>query len=125
MLVLEVVDHVEDYFGFLRTLKQKSKWKIFHFSLDFSVKNAVLKGALLKEREKLVHLHHFNKETALRTLHDTGYEVVDWFYTPFAVNFTKGPIEKLVKPFRWMSFQINQDLAVRFLGGYRLLVLAR
>jgi hypothetical protein len=125
MLVLEVVDHVEDYFGFLRALKHKSKYKLFHFSLDLSVQNAIRPGALLKQRDTLVHLHYFNKETMLRTLQDTGYEVIDTFYTPYAMKFSPEPIGKLVKPLRWLFFQLNQDLAVRILGGYRLMVLAR
>src|SRR4029450_5264820 len=46
MLILEVVAHVEDYFSFLRTLKSRSTYKLFHFSLDLSVQNALRKGAL-------------------------------------------------------------------------------
>jgi len=98
LLVLEVVDHVEDYFGFLRALKYKSEYKLFHCSLDLSVQNAIRPGALLKLRDTLVHLHYFNKETMLRTLQDTGYEVIDCFYTPYAMNFSQGFIGKLVKP---------------------------
>jgi SAM-dependent methyltransferase len=44
MLILEVVDHVEDYFSFLRTLKSRSTYKLFHFSLDLSVQNALRKA---------------------------------------------------------------------------------
>ena len=122
MLILEVVDHVEDYFAFLRALTTKSTWKLFHFSLDLSVQNALRSGALLRQRDVYVHLHYFNKETILRTLEDTGYEVVDHFYTPFGVQFSSG---RLVTQARRAFFRFNQDLAVRVLGGYRLMVLAR
>ena len=126
MLILEVVDHVEDYFSFLRTLKSRSTYKLFHFSLDLSVQNALRKGALLKQRDVSVHLHYFNKETILRTLEETGYEIVDYFYTPFAIKFAGGGVGKwVIRPLRRSFFQVNQDLAVRILGGYRLLVLAR
>jgi len=125
MLVIEVVDHVEDYFGFLRALKKKSEWKLFHFSLDLSVQHALRKGSFLKLRDTLVHLHAFNKETMLRTLHDTGYEVVDMFYTPFGIQFSRRGMGRIVKPFRWLLFQMDQDFAVRLLGGYRLMVLAK
>ncbi|HEX6655428.1 MAG TPA: methyltransferase [Candidatus Limnocylindria bacterium] len=126
MLILEVVDHVEDYFGFLRALQSRSTHKIFHFSLDLSVQNALRGGALLRQREKYVHLHYFNKETALKTLEETGYEVVDWFYTPYGVLFPGGRFNSLVVgPLRRLMFWFNQDLAVRVLGGYRLMVLAR
>jgi trans-aconitate methyltransferase len=125
MLVLEVVDHVEDYLGFLRALKKKSDLKLFHFSLDLSVQNAIRKNSYKTLRDTLVHLHYFNKETMLRTLQDTGYEVIDCFYTPFAMNFSSETRGKLVRPLRWLLYQVDQDLAVRLLGGYRLMVLAR
>ena len=126
MLILEVVDHVEDYFSFLRTLKSRSTYKLFHFSLDISVQNALRKGALLKQRDVSVHLHHFNKETILRTLEETGYEIVDHFYTPFAIKFPgRGFGKWVVRPLRRSFFHVNEDLAVRILGGYRLLVLTR
>jgi hypothetical protein len=31
----------------------------------------------------------------------------------------------VIRPLRWSFFHVNEDLAVRILGGYRLLVLAR
>ena len=126
MLILEVVDHVEDYFSFLRALKSRSTYKLFHFSLDLSVQNALRKGALLKQRDVYVHLHYFNKETILKTLEETGYEVVDHFYTPFGVRFAGGGAGNWVlRSLRRSFFKVDQDLAVRVLGGYRLLVLAR
>jgi SAM-dependent methyltransferase len=126
MLVLEVVDHVEDYFSFLRRLKPRSTYQLFHFSLDLSVQNALRGGALLRQREQYVHLHYFNKDTALRTLEETGYEILDWFYTPYGVLFPGGRFNRwVVGPVRRVLYRLNRDLAVRILGGYRLMVLTR
>jgi SAM-dependent methyltransferase len=127
MLILEVVDHLEDYFSFLRELKSRSTYKLFHFSLDLSVYNALKSGALLRQRDVYVHLHYFNQETILRTLNETGYEVLDSFYTPFGIRFPgERPFNRwIVKPLRWSMFQLSQDLAVRVLGGFRLMVLTR
>jgi SAM-dependent methyltransferase len=122
MLVLEVVDHVEDYFGFLRMLKTKSDWKIFSFSLDISVQSALRAGALRQRRVVHTHRHHFSKETALRTLEETGFEIVDYFYPP---NLAFSGLARLAKPVRWLAFNLNDDLCVRLFGGYSLLVLAR
>jgi SAM-dependent methyltransferase len=124
MLVLEVVDHIEDYFTFLRQLKERSRYQLFHFSLDLSVQNALRSRARLEQRDTYVHLHYFNKETMLRTLEETGYDVLDYVYTPFGVQFADGR-GRFVKPFRQLFFRINPDFAVRVLGGYRLLVLTR
>jgi Methyltransferase domain len=122
MLALEVVDHVEDYLGFLRMLKSRSTWKIFSFSLDISAQSALRKGALLQRRVVHSHRHHFNKETALRTLEETGFEIVDFCYPP---NLAFSSKARLGKPLRWLTFNMNPDLAVRLFGGYSLLVLAR
>jgi SAM-dependent methyltransferase len=122
MLVLQVVDHVEDYFGFLRMLKTRTEWKIFSFSLDISAQSALRKNALLQRRIVHSHRHHFNKETALHALEESGYEIVDSFYPPI---LARGRLARLAKPFRAASFNLNPDLAVRLFGGYSLLVLAR
>jgi cyclopropane fatty-acyl-phospholipid synthase-like methyltransferase len=125
ILVLDVIEHLEDYFGFLRRLRARSHYTIFHIPLDLSVQTVFRKKALLKRRELYAHLHYFTKETALRTLGDTGYEVLDYFYTPRSIDFGSEPGEKLLKLPRQVSFAIDRDFAARLLGGFSLLVLAR
>jgi SAM-dependent methyltransferase len=122
LLALEVVDHVEDYLGFLRSLKQRADWKIFSFSLDISAQAALRGGALLRRREVHSHLHHFSRETALACLRDTGYEIVEALYPP---AFPYSTLAKLAEPVRKVFFMMNPHLTVRMLGGYSLLVLAR
>src|SRR5581483_1199466 len=122
LLILEVVDHVEDYLGFLRSLKTRAEWKIFSFSLDITVQGALRRKGLLHRRHVHSHLHYFNKETALDSLRHTGYEIVDCSYQ--AVPPAAG-MAKFVKPIRRLGFTASPDLAVRMFGGYSLLVLAR
>src|SRR5262245_35340021 len=125
ILVLDVIEHLEDYFSFLKRLKARSHYKIFHIPLDLSVQTVFRKKALLKRRDFYAHLHYFTKETALRTLVDTGYKVLDYFYTPRSIVFGSEPGEKLLKLPRKVSFAIHRDFAARLLGGFSLLVLAR
>jgi Methyltransferase domain len=122
LLILEVVDHVEDYLGFLRMLRTRADWKIFSFSLDISVQSAFRSGAFRQRREVHSHLHHFSKETALGTLEYAGYEIIDYFYPP-SLAFSR--LAKIAKPVRTAAFRAAPDLAVRLFGGYSLLVLAR
>lgn len=122
LLVLEVVDHVEDYLGFLRSLKSRAEWKLFSFTLDVSAQSAVRKSGFHAAREKFRHLHHFNKETALATLRHTGYEVVACSYGP---NHAETLGAKLARPIRAVTFSMNQDFSVRVFGGHALMVLAR
>jgi trans-aconitate methyltransferase len=122
LLVLEVVDHVENYLQFLRQLKNRAEWKLFSFSLDVSAQSALRKSGFVKAREVFSHLHHFNKEIAVSTLSHAGYEIVDTFYGP---NHADTRAAKLVRPLRALTFGIDQDLSVRLFGGRSLLVLTR
>jgi SAM-dependent methyltransferase len=125
LLVLDVIEHVEDYLGFLGGIRPKSDLKIFHFPLDLSVQALVRQRGLLNRRELYRHLHYFTKETALETLKDTGYDVIDYCYTPRCIEMANEVATKLAILPRKLWFALNQDLAVRVLGGYSLLVLAR
>jgi cyclopropane fatty-acyl-phospholipid synthase-like methyltransferase len=125
LLVLDVIEHVEDYFGLLDKIRPKGKLKIFHFPLDLSVQAVLRKRGLLIRRELYGHIQYFTKETALETLKDTGYQVLDHFYTPRCIELAKQTIQKLAVLPRKICFALHQDLTVRVLGGYSLLVLAR
>ena len=125
ILVLDVIEHVEDYFRFLNGIRPKSDLKIFHFPLDLSVQAVLRKRGLLTRRELYGHIQYFTKETALETLKDVGYELLDSFYTPRCIELAKQTIQKIAVLPRKICFAIHQDLTVRVLGGYSLLVLAR
>jgi cyclopropane fatty-acyl-phospholipid synthase-like methyltransferase len=126
LLVLDVLEHLEDYFAFLRSLKARGTYKVFFFPLDLSVQSVVRPHGLLHTRDAYAHLHYFTKETAVRALQDTGYEVLDAVYTADALNSpTNETGRRLLKWPRKVAFALNHDLAVHLLGGYRLLVLAR
>ena len=125
ILVLDVIEHLEDYFSFLRDIKLKSRYKIFHIPLDLSVQTILRRQALLKVRSSYGHLHYFTKEIAIQILQDSNYKVLDAFYTARA---TELPSQEFVRNlFRWprrLLAVLNQDLAARTLGGWSLLVLA-
>lgn len=123
--VLDVLEHVEDYYGFLRHLKVKGRYKIFHIPLDISVQTVFRKNGLLKRRHLHDHLHFFTKETALRALRDSGYEVFDHFYTARAIELGGALSQRFLRVPRKLCFALHKELTVRILGGYSLLVLAR
>ena len=125
LLLIDVFEHVEDYLGFLRSCKNRSEYKIFHIPLDISV-HTVLRNALMDSRRSVGHLHHFVKETALATLEDTGYEIVDFFYTAPSLELPrKSILAKLAYLPRKLFYTIHKDMAVRLFGGFSLLVLAK
>lgn len=125
LLALDVFEHIEDYYGFLRQLKAKARYKIFHIPLDISLQTVFRKEGLLKRRFLHDHLHFFSKETALQAVQDAGYEVLDHFYTARATELGNALSQRLLRIPRKLCFAVHNDLTVRMLGGYSLLVLAR
>jgi cyclopropane fatty-acyl-phospholipid synthase-like methyltransferase len=125
LLLLDVVEHLEDYFSFLRALRPKSRSTLFHFPLDLSVQTVLRRQALLKRRRIHAHLHYFSKETALQTLCDVGYEIVDYAYGARSNELRTEPLQRLLRVPRGLLFALDRDSAQRLLGGYSLFVLAR
>ena len=125
ILVLDVIEHLEDYFSFLRDIRPKSNYKIFHIPLDLCAQTVLRKNGILKRRNLYAHIHYFTKETALRTLEDIGYEVLDHFYTPRMIDLPLDRLQKFLRFPRKICFALHPDLTVRALGGFALLVLAR
>jgi SAM-dependent methyltransferase len=125
LLVLDVIEHVEDYFSFLRAIREKAEHVIFHFPLDISVQAVLRRNGMMKRREEHAHLHYFTKELALAALEDTGYTVVDFFYTPRSNEIGPQLVQKLFRMPRTALFAVRPDMAVRVLGGYTLMVLAK
>ena len=125
LLCIDVFEHVEDYMGFIRGLREKGEYKIFHIPLDVSV-SSVLTGSMLRARREVGHLHYFTPDTALATLRDCGYEVLDFFYTPaFADLPGKTFRAKLARWPRFALYAVSPKLLSTLLGGCSLLVLAR
>lgn len=125
ILILDVVEHLEDYFSFLRDLQPKSDYKIIHLPLDLSVQSLMRPGGLLGVRRAYGHVHYFNKDLALEMLKEVGYDVVDYFYAPRSIGLADSLAKKLLIPPRLLFYRVNKDLAVRILGGYSLLILAK
>jgi 2-polyprenyl-3-methyl-5-hydroxy-6-metoxy-1,4-benzoquinol methylase len=125
VLAIDVLEHVEDYFGFVKGLKDRGRLKIFHIPLDLSVQSVLRMKPILSARQKVGHLHYFIKETAIATLVESGYKIIDQVYTPSRLELPNQTLSsKLMKLPRRLFHRLNPDLNVRVLGGYSLLVLA-
>ena len=126
ILLMDVVEHIEDCFTFLRAIRPKSQYKILHIPLDLSVQSVLRVAPLRKIREQLGHLHHFTKETALAVLRNMGYEIADYFYTTATLDLPAASWKSyLARLPRRVLFALHRDFAVRLLGGCSLLVLAK
>lgn len=126
VMAIDVLEHIDDHYGFLRMLRAKAMHKVFHIPLEISVQTVLRATPLTASRSDYGHLHHFTKDTALDALKTCGYEVVDWFYTPLFLELSKpGWRGRSVKPLVRAFYRCCPDLTVKLLGGFSLMVLAR
>ena len=124
-LAIDVFEHVEDCFAFVRGLRNRAKYKIYHIPLDLSVLSLARPGKLMAMRKSAGHIHYFSRDTALALLEDTGHRVIDWFYTSGATELgNPGWKTRLMKVPRNALYRSAPDAAARWLGGYSILALA-
>ncbi len=125
LLMMDVFEHVNDYLGFLTACRKKAKNTIFHIPLDITVE-AILRNKLIVHRKSVGHIHYFTKETALATLVDSGYEIIDYFYTLGAIDLPRKTWKSKLSVWpKKIINKTNQDVAARIVSGYSLLVLAK
>lgn len=126
LLLLDVIEHLENPFDFLRRLRQFARFFLFHIPLDLSAINIFRKNPLLRARSKVGHLHYFTKDLALCLLKECHYHVLDCRYTDVAFTGPKRNWKtNLAALPRRLAYSINKDIGVRILGGETLMILAR
>jgi SAM-dependent methyltransferase len=125
VLGLDVVEHVEDYIGFLRKLKTKARYKLLHLPLDLAVQRVLRISTIIMDMEHVGHLHFFTKETALAALKLADYKIIESSLIAKRVDLRMGGKKArfLTVP-RKLLFSINKELAARVFGGWSLSVLA-
>ena len=125
VLAIDVFEHVEDYMGFLRKLRTHGRKKIFHIPLDLSAQGVLRRSFLPGRREHVGHLHYFSEDTALATLRDTGYRILDATFTTVDTRLAHPTLKgQIAKWPRAVLRRMSPSLASRVVGGYSLLVLA-
>jgi SAM-dependent methyltransferase len=122
---LDVFEHVEDPFAFLRQFRQHAERFVFHIPLDMNVQTVLRARPIMEVRRRLGHLHYFSRDTALSLLRDTGYTILEDEYTPSSIYKAERLSAKLASVPRRVSRWLLGDLGVRLTGGFSLLVFAR
>ncbi len=124
LLSLDVFEHVEDYIGFLRSLRPIADWFIFHIPLDASAQSVIRERPLLLARSTVGHLHYFTRGTALASLETAGFEIVcDRLLFPNDMPGRRVRTRIANIP-RDLGRRLRPRLSARILGGSTLLVLA-
>lgn len=120
-LVMDVIEHVEDCFGFLERARAKADYKVYHIPLEISCYNALMD--VYPSRWKAGHIHYFSYASALAILRHTGHEVIDHFYTPTAFARPKQSLASKLRNNVRRMFPVR--LSARLFSGQALLCLAR
>ena len=126
LLCIDVFEHVEDYIFFLKSIKNKAKYKIFHVPLDLNLLTSLRVQILIWARYFLGHLHYFNKETALETLKYCQYQIIDCYITaPILISRSNTIKQLLVKWLAKFIYYFSKDLAAKLFYGFSLIILTK
>ena len=127
LLVIDVIEHIEDCFSFLRSLRSAGQQFVLHIPLDLSVLSVLREWPLIKRRKAVGHIHYFTKKTALATIEDCGLEIEDYFYTTLWRDTERSLKQTLLRklPHKLLFALGQSDLAAKLLGEYSLMVLAK
>jgi len=126
LLCIDVFEHVDDYIGFIKSLRSHADYTIFHIPLDLSAQSVMRGDVLLEARRTVGHLHYFTKETALETIKYCGYEIIDAHLTARGIDLpNQGLRTKLMRIPRILLSRVAPEFAARVLGGWSLMVLAK
>lgn len=124
VLCLDVFEHVDDYIGFLRQLRERGSKCILNIPLDMSVAK-LLTGGLRFVREEVGHLHYFSAYTALETLKYAGYKIEDAFLSAkFRRTMPRNIRQAVMLAPRLLTSLLGNRLSALLTGGYSLVVLA-
>ena len=126
VLLVDVIEHLENPFEFLRRLRAYGDIFVFHIPLDLSATNVLRESPLLRSWSRVGHLHYFTKGLALAMIRECAYHVLKSRYTEAAFTGPKASWKTWLSNVpRFLAYTINKDAGVRLMGGETLMVLAR
>jgi SAM-dependent methyltransferase len=127
ILLIDVIEHLENYHQYMRDIKFKSEYKILHIPLENFAIALLYPPFQLGQIRKVGHLHFFSKEVTLQQIRNLGYEIIDIQYTTTMEVALQnwGWKDKLLSIPRRLLFPFIPDLTVQIFGGYSILLLIK
>lgn len=129
LLAIDVLEHMENPAQWLRDNRPHADRAVVHLPLDLSVQTILRGTPILDRRRDLGHIHMFVRGTARALLEENGWEILEERYTSGALELPLEPgaghwlKNRLLRLPRRVFFAIAPHLAVRFLGGWSILLL--
>ena len=126
-LLMDVVEHVENPWQFVREASNRCKLLIFHLPLDDSFLTEIASLYHYKA-QTMGHIHFFTRQKALWFLESCGLQVISHQFTQsFAVpsSLQISPKHRLLALPRRLLATLSPALCSRVLGGMSLVVVAK
>ena len=124
LLCIDVFEHVEDPFAFLRALRRHASWFVFNIPLEMHVAGILINHQLWTRRQ-LGHLHYYTAALARETLRECGYTIVAADYPSRLTDEPRSAGEWLFWLPRKLGALLHPEFSARIFGGTSLLVLAQ
>ncbi len=124
LLCMDVFEHVENPFDFLRRIRALAPLVVFNIPLEMHVAGLLINHQLWTRRQ-YGHLHYYTAAVALETLEECGYSVVDRSYISRLVDLPRSLSEYVFWLPRKMISLVSAEMSARLLGGTSLLVVTR
>lgn len=129
IIAADVFEHIQDKYDFLLKLKNKGNFFLFNIPLEISLFSMIRKKNIFKHSfDNVGHLHFYTKRTALLTLENSGFKILNF-------NLVNNRFEDFKKNKKIYSLIINipqyiveklgKTLSSSIFGGYSLVVLAK
>jgi ubiquinone/menaquinone biosynthesis C-methylase UbiE len=124
LLCIDVFEHVENPFEFLRTLRRLAPIVVFNIPLEMHVAGILINHQLWTRRQ-YGHLHFYTAAVALETLQECGYAVIAKAYVSRLMDLPRSAGEYLFWAPRKVLSLLSPEWSARIFGGTSLLVVAR
>ncbi len=121
-LVIDVLEHIPDYMGFLEGLAGLSPYTIFHIPLDLSLRTLMNEAMLIESKNRVGHIHNFTEDFILDMLRDYGFRPIRHRYTPPLIHKPSWKQRIELTAGRILA-AISPRLSSKITGGYSILVL--
>lgn len=124
LLCMDVFEHVENPFEFLRRIRRLAPRIVFNIPLEMHVAGVLINHQLWTRRQ-YGHLHFYTAAVAFETLKECGYTIIGYDYVSRLMDLPRSLSEYLFwLPRRAVSL-LSAELSARLLGGTSLLVIAQ
>lgn len=125
IFVMDVLEHVENPYQFLRDLAGKSKYLLVHLPIEHSIAHLLMRK-VSRSNTEFNHIHFFSWESAKIMISESPFEIKDFQFTPslgITIGLEKNILKKILLMGRYLLYKMMPRLSPLLSGGSVLLLL--